>query len=211
MISLPHYFQQNIISTDFQQKYKGLHKLIGATMIAFIESFIICPFERLKVYLITQQNKNLSIRNYFQYNFSFKSLYYGIEAQLIKQIVSWISFLYTDFLVKQFFRDNFSQDQQYLSNSQLLVCATITGSVNTLFTHPFDKLKTLYQMQLNQIYLQHNIYKLLKNIYYQQGGVSLYNGWQIRLIQYLIQAVFTSTLLERLEERLHYINNKTVI
>lgn len=36
------------------QKFDGLHKVLGGSLLAGVESVIICPFERLKVYLMTK-------------------------------------------------------------------------------------------------------------------------------------------------------------
>lgn len=56
-------------------------------------------------------------------------------------------------------------------------------------------------MQMNEEFLQTNFRDTAKIIYKTHGITGLYIGWQARLIQYVIQTFFTSTLLEYLEHR----------
>jgi hypothetical protein len=39
----------------------------------------------------------------------------------------------------------------------------------------------------------------MRDLYQSYGIRGLYLGWQVRMIQYMIQSVFTVTLLEKLE------------
>ncbi|KAL4435962.1 hypothetical protein ABPG74_022197 [Tetrahymena malaccensis] len=204
MVAIPHYYKNYILPESIMQKYESSHKIGAGLTIAVFESFIICPFERLKVYLMTKNNKQVSLKHFFKNSDNkFSDLFLGLRAQLIKQIVSWVSFLYIDFKVKQFAKINFSDNGVNLSTVQLMCCAVTTGFLNTLCTHPVDKVKTLYQMQLNEQYKQATITAVFKQAYLQNGFASLYNGWQARLLQYITQSLFTCTLLERLEEKLN--------
>ncbi len=57
---------------------------------AVIETLIICPLERLKVWMMTSEKK-IKIRHYF--NINIKSLFSGLLPVFTKQIVSWVTFL----------------------------------------------------------------------------------------------------------------------
>jgi hypothetical protein len=50
MIGMPQVFEKRIADRRVQKFFTGLS-------IAFIESFILCPFERLKVYFMTYSHK----------------------------------------------------------------------------------------------------------------------------------------------------------
>lgn len=58
---------------------------------ALIESIIICPFERIKVWLMTSRVRQGYI-NFAQQN-SIRSLLDGFSPVLIRQLLSWVSFL----------------------------------------------------------------------------------------------------------------------
>ena len=62
--------------------------------IAFAELIILCPFERLKTWLMTTNtNEQTTLKNYFKYQKSISELYSGFTPLLIRQAFSWISFL----------------------------------------------------------------------------------------------------------------------
>jgi hypothetical protein len=63
---------------------------------------------------------------------------------------------------------------------------------------PFDFVKT--QMQ-KEGYRQEKTFILLKNFYTEHGINVLYTGWPIKMIQYILQSVFTVVLLDRLENK----------
>jgi hypothetical protein len=52
MVYLPSQFEKIL---NRSQIYKGYHKLLGGGVLAIIESFVICPLERLKVSLMTEK------------------------------------------------------------------------------------------------------------------------------------------------------------
>ena len=70
-----------------------------------------------------------------------------------------------------------------------------------ILVQPIDLIKTLYQMQMNEEFLQTSFLDTARIIYKTHGVTGLYIGWQARLIQYIIQTFFTSALLEYLEHR----------
>ena len=67
-----------------QQALKGL---TGGS-IALIESFILCPFERLKVYLMTRDTTKTKFRGNM-----LSELFRGYVPLLTRQCVAWVAFL----------------------------------------------------------------------------------------------------------------------
>lgn len=74
--------------------------------IAVIESYILCPFERLKTYLMTTQGSSQAgFKSYLQMSSSNNSLisdlYRGVGSLVLRQMVAWIYFLQADLFFKQ--------------------------------------------------------------------------------------------------------------
>jgi hypothetical protein len=63
---------------------------------------------------------------------------------------------------------------------------------------PFDFVKTQMQKEGG---VKENTFKIFKNIYKSQGVFPLYVGWQFKMIQYILQSLFTITALEHLETK----------
>jgi hypothetical protein len=57
---------------------------------AMVESVVVCPFERVKVWLMTSPEYQ-RFGNFFQLHL--RSLFDGLLPVLLKQSVSWVSFL----------------------------------------------------------------------------------------------------------------------
>lgn len=54
MMYFPAQFKQ-FYSEETQTKYDGIHKVSAGLLIASIETVIICPLERLKVFIMTKE------------------------------------------------------------------------------------------------------------------------------------------------------------
>lgn len=100
MIAFPNYYER-VLPSSIMRRFEGAHRVSAGFSIAIIESFIICPFERLKVFLMTKSShvSMKQIAHFFELN-QMPDLFTGLKALLVKQIVSWVSFLYIDFKVK---------------------------------------------------------------------------------------------------------------
>lgn len=56
MIYFPSFFR-DLYSENTLQKYDGIHKISAGLSIACLETIIICPLERMKVFLMTNKPK----------------------------------------------------------------------------------------------------------------------------------------------------------
>jgi len=75
------------------------------------------------------------------------------------------------------------------------------GVSNVMIVMPLDTVKTLYQQHSGEF--ADTKFRETIRIIRERGGVkAFYYGWQPRLIQFLIQSVFTVTALERLEQKM---------
>lgn len=77
ILAFPPLFQR-LYSQQLQQQYPQIQKISSGLLIAVIETFIICPLERLKIHLMTQKKKKVG------YSHSLSqvrhSLFSGLEA-----------------------------------------------------------------------------------------------------------------------------------
>lgn len=202
MLVLPQFFSK-VIPDSLQKTYTSLPKISSGMTLAAIDTFIVCPLERLKVCLQTKRN-DLNIRTFFRENNRevAKSLFRGLEPLFYRQMISWVSFLYTDFKFKELARAFLGlTPKDQLENSHLLFISALVGVTNIAIVMPFDATKTLYQ-QHSDDFAKLKMRETMKIVYKSGGIKAFYYGWQPRLIQYIIQSLFTVTALERLEEKL---------
>lgn len=83
--------------SNLRMKFKGINYsntlagVVTGLMTAWIESAIICPFQRIKVWLMT--TKQVSGYSHFLKLSSLKTLFNGFTPVVAKQTLSWVSFL----------------------------------------------------------------------------------------------------------------------
>lgn len=79
MVGLPHHFKENVLPKEATTRYEAAHRISAGIVIAVVESFIICPFERVKVYLMTKHERDSSISRFFK-STTMKDLLLGLHA-----------------------------------------------------------------------------------------------------------------------------------
>jgi hypothetical protein len=202
MLVLPRAYS-SIIPGQLQKDYPSIAKITTGLTLAAIDTFIICPFERLKVCLQTKKN-DLSLRNFFRQSDQnmFQSLFRGLNSLFYRQMTSWVSFLYTDYKFKEIAREMKGLGKNDpLDNRTLFTTSLFVGITNVLVVMPFDMTKTLYQQHSDE-FVNKKFLDTLKVVYKRTGFKGFYYGWQPRMIQYMIQSVFTVTALEKMEQKL---------
>lgn len=71
-----------------------LRQTVTGFTVSFAELLIITPLERIKVWLMTTHSQEeTKVINYFKKRFNFFDLYTGFLSMLIRQGLSWSSFL----------------------------------------------------------------------------------------------------------------------
>lgn len=136
MIFFPNFYTR-LYPTSWTRRFKGLHKISAGITIASIETFFVCPIERIKVFLMTRINKDVHFIDFFrnQQNYwaIFLSLFNGLKAQLFRQIISWTTFLYFENKFKRIARSVLhTPPEQTLSLSTIFVTSSCTGVVNIM-------------------------------------------------------------------------------
>jgi hypothetical protein len=142
------------------------------------------------------------MRNFFRQSNVFGSLFRGLNSLFYRQMTSWVSFLYTDYKFKEIAREMKGLGKNDpLDNQTLLTTSLFVGISNVLVVMPFDMTKTLYQQHSDE-FVNKKFLETLKVVYRKTGFKGFYYGWQPRMIQYMIQSVFTVTALEKMEQKL---------
>lgn len=198
MLGFPQFYKEHL-PEQLQSRYPSSAKLATALSIAHLETFIICPLERLKVYLMTADHQNKGSVQFFQNHRARigQEMLRGINAVYLRQITSWVSFLLTDEKLKNWERKRIQQEE--LPFLSLMGVSLGVGIINTAVNMPFDAAKT--QMQMVEHVHSRSVISVIKRIY-QAGGVrALYAGWQLRMVQYMIQSVVTVPALDYFEKQ----------
>lgn len=193
MIFMPELYKKII-----PEEKEHMSQLATGLTIANFETFVICPLERLKVWLMTSQTKNESILRFFSNNKGHitRSLFRGLLPTYAKQMTSWSTFLYSRSIFKDIAKRYHQSDD--LPYTTLLTIAVGTGTVNTLAILPLDCIKT----RMQQKNIQEGMLNIAKKIYQKNGLRGFYAGWQFRIIQYFTHAFITVNILEQLEKKL---------
>ena len=112
---------------------------------------------------------------------------------LIRQGLSWASFLASSEIFKNKMKEyrGLSQSDKLSANDLFLVSFPV-AIINTVFIMPMDCIKTFYQ-NYEKIAQKKGLsfFKFTRNSIEMYSPRGLYLGWQARIIQYLIQSVFT--------------------
>jgi len=87
------------------------------------------------------------------------------------------------------------RNETILSTSSLATVSVMVGVTNTLTNMPFDVIKT--QMQKDNPIKSEGILKTGMLFVNEHGFKSLYTGWRVRIVQYIIQSTIFVTLLEK--------------
>ncbi|CAD8095864.1 unnamed protein product [Paramecium primaurelia] len=206
MILIPKYYKE-LLPSSWIQNHPALHKGLAGATIAIFESLVTCPMERIKCQLMTQyESKSIIkqlLKNEHQFSHFIKNIYTGMEAMILKQVVSWTNYLYWDHKIRYLFKDSPSQA---LTLQQIAMCSLLTSIPNILFVQPFDVVKTAYQMENNANYKSLTIPQAFVKVYQDKGLKGYYAGWQLRLSQFIVQAALSTPVMDYLE-RLHGLPN----
>ena len=100
MVGLPSFYNSHLPQTI--RDSKEVLRLLTGCSIAFFESTITCPIERLKVYFMTTSEK-FSYAEFFRQNKGrlAQELFRGFTPLFMRQSMAWIMFLQVDLIVKK--------------------------------------------------------------------------------------------------------------
>ena len=124
----------------------------------------------------------------------------GINALLVRQTMSWVSFLgFTSV-----FKEGTLRYKGRIEGNDILWIGVLVGIINTAVIMPADFIKTHQQKfrEINKGGLW-GAYRLLTEK--EATGIGkirvIYCGWRVRVVHYMFNAVFTVGLIDHLEKK----------
>lgn len=186
--------------------HQDLVNLLTGFGMATIDTFIMCPLERLKVWMMTNYTRNKKISSFFtQMNNStdlFRQLFMGLKVSYVRNGAAWMSYLVAEEKIRKKIIELSPrmQDSEHteLPLQEKLLIGSLSGIVNLICTHPFDMIKSQVQKYGNVS--SKPIFKMMTNIIQKYGLSGLYSGWQVRLPHYIVVGILTSHVLERVDQ-----------
>ncbi|CAG9331768.1 unnamed protein product [Blepharisma stoltei] len=191
MVHFPRIFRTFIRNENAVQTLTGLS-------IAAIEGYIICPLERLKTWIMT--SPKATIRQFFREKNLKHEAFRGIQPLLFKQTISWVTFLGCTSFFKEITKKYTHKEE--LLYSELLIIGAIVGVINTAAVMPLDFAKTQLQKygEMEGKSTWGVLKKFIDNEKSNIGKIRIVcSGWQFRIVQYIIDACLTVSLLDRLD------------
>lgn len=198
MLGLTPFYKQTL-PESIREQYPTSPRIATAFTIANFEVCIICPIERLKVYLMTAEHQGKGIYEFIKTNRGHLSqeLTRGMQAVWVRQVMSWVSFLIATEKFTTWEQERLGTKDP-LSFGSLMRVSVCVGFVNTMINMPFDVAKT--HLQQAKFMENKGLVRTISTIYQTYGVRGLYRGWQVRMTQYMIQAAFTVPMLAKLED-----------
>lgn len=197
MLGLPPFFRR-IVPDSVQTSFPSSVKVGTGLTIASFEAVLITPLERLKVWIMTNRTHQRALRQFFTESIGLKDeLLRGVRACYARQVVSWVSFLVADDVFKR--QAKWVTGKKELGVADLLVVSSFVGAVNTAANMPFDLVKT--RLQMKNPLADKRVFATMRHILATEGAAALYVGWQMRMVQYIMQSAITVPLLDALERK----------
>lgn len=189
---------------DFSGKKDFVNTATGLLM-AGTDTFLICPLERLKVWMMTNNNKDKKFSQFFSQQPNVQAtvsdLFRGLKPSFVRSGMSWTSYLVAEekiWLKMKELSPRVNKGDESLPLAEQLIVGTLGGMINCLCTLPFDTVKT--QMQKKEFIDSKKINEVLGKLYNEHGIKGLYAGWQIKLIHYAIVGVITSNVIHEVDK-----------
>ena len=190
---------------DFSGKKDVVNVLTGIIM-ATVDTFVICPLERVKVWMMTNKSANKELFSFFSSvpatSTLLAELFRGLRPLLARSMISWTSYLVVEdriWLKAREFDIAVASESDELVFLAKLIVGGISGIINCGLTMPFDVVKTQAQKQ-GVTGASEGLIMMLNNVRLQHGWRGLYAGWQVQLPHYAIVGVLTSHVIHAVDK-----------
>jgi hypothetical protein len=194
-------FYSEKIPKSVQIKFPEIRNIATGVSMAFFDTFILCPLERIKVWVMTvNTNKKKPLISYFSQKdvHLLRDLFKGLKVSFIKSAASWTSYLVFEEDIRKYVTKN-NVNKVDISISQQILIGFLAGFVNSVITMPFDTIKTQIQ-KCGSNSDKTSIFLTLKSIYKTNGILGLYSGWFFRFPSYIIVALITSHNIQKIDK-----------
>ncbi|GER33074.1 mitochondrial substrate carrier family protein [Striga asiatica] len=171
------------------KEYQSLAHCMAGGCASIATSFIFTPSERIKQQMQIGSHYRNCWNAFIQVvqRGGVLSLYNGWGAVLCRNVPHSVIKFYTYESLKQVVLPGTKSNAQ-ANVSTTLVCGGLAGSMASLFTTPFDVVKTRLQTQIpGSVTPYGGVFNTLTKIGKQEGVKGLYRGLTPRLVMYMIQ------------------------
>lgn len=144
-------------------KFGGNHTLSGA-IAGFTASFIVTPYERIKI--ILQTGKKFKVNNV-------NSLFQGLGATFYREVPGFAIY----FSLFNYLKEKTIKEKGEINMIEAFSYGGLSGAVSWLFIYPQDRIKTHIQSFNNKISLKDSFKYILRD----KGG--LYKGFHLALLR----------------------------
>jgi solute carrier family 25 carnitine/acylcarnitine transporter 20/29 len=175
--------------------YQYLRKLdfnvpLSGAMSGFVATFVVTPYERLKILNQTSQKVNTNI---FQ-------LYKGFSVTFIREVPGFAIYFSTYHTLKEYYNDRVNgeimrvngETNKKLSPEISFLFGGISGSMAWLFIYPQDRIKTIIQSSTNN----KKILSLIKNTFNNGGLKGFYSGFSFAITRAILLHAGTFMMFE---------------
>lgn len=162
-------------------------------MMTTINTAIINPLERFRVYVNTQEGR-VNLREYTKQ--PIRQLNKGFNANYLKSIMSWTIFLVTEEKIRLSLLNHSpfqNPTKQQLSIANLFILGICSATPNLAVTLPFETVTT--QIQKKDSPHKH-ILQTFRYIKSNHGFAGFYSSWRPRLVHYIASSIFSSVAIQ---------------
>lgn len=169
---------------------------------AFFDTMINCPIDRIKVWLMMNPEKN--IKQYIEQSsengalLMIHDLFGCSDVYAMRSGLSWISYLLSESIIRGVFT-NYVTNLSLLDNS---IIGFLSGIINGLLIMPFDVIKTNIQKKCNtRAISMFAMIRALREIVSSRSGImGLYAGFIPRLLHYSIVGMVTGNIIPKIDQ-----------
>ena len=177
---------------------ENLIQLLTGITLATAETYIICPLERIKIWLMTAPKP--TFQAFTEDRAGLGDFYKGVNALLMRQTLSWVTFLGFTSL----FKESVIKYKGQVDFYDLIVIGILVGGINTAVIMPADFIKT-HKQKFGDLSGR----TILNSFEYLTSGektcfskfLIVYCGWRIRVVHYFMNSVATVHLVDHLEKK----------
>jgi len=162
---------------------------ISGAISGFVATFIVTPYERLKILKQTSQKSNVFINPTF--------LYKGFSATFTREVPGFAIYFSTYHTLKDYYLDRVNGEINKLSPGLSFLFGGLAGSMAWLFIYPQDRIKTIIQSSTNDN-KQINFGTIIKNTYKNGGLKSFYSGFGFAISRAVLLHAGTFMMFELL-------------
>lgn len=191
---------------------KGTRAALTGISMAIADTIIICPLERIKVWLMTNQSTDKSFAKFFTNRSAnnmpvYQDLFKGVTVSFTRSGVSWVSYLFAEAKIREIVMKASCSVNEYepyptLPIAERILIGALGGICNGLCTLPFDTIKTNVQKEgfIDRASLK-TMCAVGKDLVVKHGFVKgLYPGFLTKLIHYSLVGIITSDVIQRVDK-----------